>query len=668
MAAALLFWGAHTGLLPVAVAVAALLEGSRLIRARWTFSHADFDRISNICMTLFLGTAVYLFFSEGTISWNDFFADAGRRPEAIREKGRAALLLIQWLPMLFLPLIAAQVFSATNSVDAATFSWILRRWRREGEREGVNLSFAYLGVCLLAASASNRRSPWFFAGLALVIAWALWSQRSRRFPAGVWVGLFLVAVAGGYGGHIGLARLQAMLEQMNVPWFSKFAALNINAKQTRTMIGSIGRLKLSDRIVLRVRTDGQPPPDLLREASYNLYRGGIWLNLGKEFTSVASESNYTSWVVASNPAPRAVTIGKYLSRGGGILPLPLATAVLDELPYGNLEKNAFGVVRVSGGPGLAIYTARYGDIAAMDAAPTREDRHVQDLEQATIARVADAIGLQPGMRARAAMARVEQFFASNFTYSSYLDGSHRNLSNETALARFLLKNRSGHCEYFATATVLLLRQAGVPARYAIGYAVEEGKGNKYVVRERHAHAWTLVYYDNAWHDFDTTPASWNAVEMQHASWFLPVKDFFSEIWFQFSKWRWSSIEWRKYFIWAPVPLLVVALAMFYLKRQWRSAPRGPGKGSATQAWPGLDSELYLIEREFAARGFGRHPSESWRRWLRRITESTAEVGPLPDIITLHYRYRFDPSGLDATQRNALRTEVNAYLSAQRQKR
>ena len=41
----------------------------------------------------------------------------------------------------------------------------------------------------------------------------------------------------------------------------------------------------------------------------------------------------------------------------------------------------------------------------------------------------------------------------------------------TPLADFLLRTRSGHCEYYATATVLLLRAAGIPARYAHANAV-----------------------------------------------------------------------------------------------------------------------------------------------------------------------------------------------------
>src|SRR5687768_3950164 len=47
--AALLFWGWQTGLLPVAVVLACVLEGSRFSKVRWQFSQADLNRIWNLC-------------------------------------------------------------------------------------------------------------------------------------------------------------------------------------------------------------------------------------------------------------------------------------------------------------------------------------------------------------------------------------------------------------------------------------------------------------------------------------------------------------------------------------------------------------------------------------------------------------------------------------------
>jgi hypothetical protein len=57
---------------------------------------------------------------------------------------------------------------------------------------------------------------------------------------------------------------------------------------------------------------------------------------------------------------------------------------------------------------------------------------------------------------------------------------------------------------------VLLRAAGIPARYATGYSVQEGSEieQRYVVRASHAHAWVLAWVDGRWREVDTTPAVW----------------------------------------------------------------------------------------------------------------------------------------------------------------
>jgi len=73
---------------------------------------------------------------------------------------------------------------------------------------------------------------------------------------------------------------------------------------------------------------------------------------------------------------------------------------------------------------------------------------------------------------------------------------------------FLQKERAGHCEYFATAAVLFLRQLGIPSRIVLGYrgGTFNGVSRVLEVRERNAHAWVEVYYPMiGWIQFDPTP-------------------------------------------------------------------------------------------------------------------------------------------------------------------
>ncbi len=60
---------------------------------------------------------------------------------------------------------------------------------------------------------------------------------------------------------------------------------------------------------------------------------------------------------------------------------------------------------------------------------------------------------------------------------------------------FLINTREGHCEYFASAMVLMLRSVGIPSRIVSGYKSHEWNpiGGYFVVRQLHAHAWAEVY-------------------------------------------------------------------------------------------------------------------------------------------------------------------------------
>ncbi len=72
----------------------------------------------------------------------------------------------------------------------------------------------------------------------------------------------------------------------------------------------------------------------------------------------------------------------------------------------------------------------------------------------------------------------------------------------------LFKTRRGYCDYYATAMVVMLRAAGVPARYAQGYAMggyDYGR-RAYFVTQRDAHAWVEVYFPGyGWIEFEPTP-------------------------------------------------------------------------------------------------------------------------------------------------------------------
>jgi transglutaminase-like putative cysteine protease len=72
---------------------------------------------------------------------------------------------------------------------------------------------------------------------------------------------------------------------------------------------------------------------------------------------------------------------------------------------------------------------------------------------------------------------------------------------------FLFDSRTGFCDYYASAAVLMLRSLGVPSRLAAGYASGEydAETGEYVVSEADLHSWPEVYFPGyGWVEFEPT--------------------------------------------------------------------------------------------------------------------------------------------------------------------
>jgi transglutaminase-like putative cysteine protease len=646
LGAALLFWGWQTGFLLVALPLAVLIEAARALTWRIELSSTDFHRVTDLGTLLVAVSGVYLFSTTGT-------ARTAAGP-------RAMTLLFQWFPLLLFPLIASQIYSVAGRVPLTAFFWGLRRQAARDPAARpvpVDLGYLYVALCVLSASAANRRTLDFYAALCVLAGWALWSWRSRRFSPLWWAPLIVVAAVVGYGGHIMLHRLQQAFEQTAFDYLFSLVHRDTDPFRATTAIGHLGGLKFSDRTVLRVEPrDGLRVPFLLREATYDVYNRSAWVASGAAFTPVQPEADGETWKFASGRSPgERVTVSAYLNRGRGVLALPGGAFEIDRLAVVGVRRNRLGAVKVEEGLGLVSFTALFGPDGPLDGPPADADLRVSPQEAGIISQVASELGLD-GLSPSEKVKRVEAYFKGNFRYSLWKGERAR---QETPLEEFFLRTRAGHCEYFATATVLLLRAAGVPARYAVGFSVQEWSGleRRWIVRARHAHAWTLAHVDGAWRDVDTTPAVWADAEREAGSILEPLRDVWSWGGFLFARWRWSEEESGvgEYAAWLLIPLVLLLVWRLYSRRRV-----GRGRGTAESAplapRPGQDSEFYLIERRLAAAGRGRRPSEPASAWIERV-----HAPELRSIMALHYRYRFDPAGLDATERAALRTSAETWL-------
>lgn len=643
LGAIVLFWGQQSGLWPVALVAAAALEGSRLVSRRWDLTPLHFGRISDLSAVGFLAMAAYAYLGE--------------------DAGNSFTKLTAWLPVVYVPLVVAQRYSAQSRIALSALFIFLREGKHEWSSASIDLAPAFAVLCLLSAAAANVRGPGFYAGLMLLSAWALWSRKPASTPRLAWSAIFAAAAVVGWVGQLGLGRLQERLERAATAFMIAAAQSDSDALSSLTAMAHIGKLKQSDRVVLRVRAPEGKPPALLRLAAYNRYAGLEWFAKNADLKSLAPDADGRTWTLATGPlspsgrgqgegaVSSTLELSYELPTGSGVLPLPPGAVRVEGLAAAALSGNRLGAVKADGARAQASYRAAFRPLAP--AAADADDALVPPVHAPVFERVARDLGLTRE-DPRGSALKVARHFADAFTYSVYRQAG---TGRHDPLAEFLLESKTGHCEHFASATVLLLRAAGIPARYATGYLIEEYSGleGAYVARGRHAHAWALVHLDGRWEDLDTTPPAWVGLESERAPWHRPLSDVWGWAGFRLRA-AWGRLGSQKGRL---VALLVAALLFL----TWRIARDfgSPGVGAEAaarrpQPRAGSDSELYRVERRLAELGLGRRDWEPVSAWTERLAASPGArfpVDSLRSLAALHERYRFDPRGLAAHERRRL---------------
>ncbi len=647
LGAALLLWGWHVDLPFIAIFLAVFFEGSRFIRRRLNFSIKALYRIWDLCSIFLLVAAAYLY--------------------TLNKPSGVVLNIIQWTPLIFLPIMAAQAFGNNNKMELSVFFLMLRKSKFKGgisPQAMVNISYPYLVLCIAASSASNLRTLWFYGGVFFLVGWALWFIRSGKFSFFTWGALLLLAGILGYGGGMGLHRLQKVLEERFVNVYAEFLLGNIDPFKTSTAIGEIGTLKLSGKIVFQVESKSDWSM-LLTQTSYNIYRGSSWYTVKSLLKPLRLEPDGKTWVLQKKiSGAKELTISTYLSGGKGILALPEGSFQIEKLPAGKMLKNRLGAVKVEEGPGFAIYKARFNPAYSLNAPPDEMDLRLPEKEAPVISKISDDLDLL-SMSPKEILRRTTSFFRKNFKYSLELESGG---IGSSPLEDFLLRTRVGHCEYFATATVLLLRRAGIPARYAVGYQIHEydAQNDRFLVRERDAHAWAIAYVEEKWMVVDTTPIVWIQMDKKNSSFFEPLSDLWSQCVFLFSAWRWGEKEKgaQIFFGYLLVPLLLLLAWRITTGSKLIHEKNKKEIQKPKDPLPGLDSVFFKIEKRLTDLGLVRYPGETIFTWVNRLEAAHiphVSMDSLKPAVELHYRHRFDPLGITIVEKVELKNQVDLWL-------
>ena len=322
-------------------------------------------------------------------------------------------------------------------------------------------------------------------------------------------------------------------------------------------------------------------------------------------------------------------------RGGGSSASGRCERAL-ELDVAGIEKSALGAIYVEEGPELLEFVMTYDFGERFEPLPARGDLFVPQPEREVVDEVMRENKLFGATQAET-LENIERFFAT-FRYSVDL----KNKAGDSVVADFLKNTHEGHCEYFATATVLMLRNAGIAARYRTGFMLDEYNSfeNALVARKRDAHAWVIAYIDDRWVTVDTTPPQWKELDSEGKSFFEPVSDFFSWIKMNYEIYRRKkSSEFNNILI-----LLAVILTSFLMVRVYLRKKRVK-EGENQEVLPfkiqGGDSPLYKILDFYEKAGLKREENETLRRWVEKNKEKLGENIDFYSFVRLHEELRFD---------------------------
>lgn len=383
---------------------------------------------------------------------------------------------------------------------------MLQFWRREptGGARAPFTVFLSAMVFLVGCNAFEDASrylwylaPLFFFFFALGLPGL--RQRSQNFGALRYALLPVVAalLIGGLT-HASVARNKNELNLLGSQALPGRRLSPSMGMSGQPILGSSFTLRDSLTRVLRITHPGEDP--YLRGMTFDTYASRTWgppleqrvfLNLPRQPSVAGPKARY-----------------ERLDDASGLLFAPLHSAAIVSEDAHSIEwaAQSDGPLRTPPTDTSALtYDVAEGQSGVLSAAPTAaglsrdltvppdiDKRVVAEAQEITYARKKPADKITAIVR----------FLQTNNAYSLTVSpGTGEPVSN------FILQRKAAHCEYFASAAVIMLRATGVPTRYVSGYFAHEGDGkDTLLVRQRDAHAWAESWVPGTgWVTVDATP-------------------------------------------------------------------------------------------------------------------------------------------------------------------
>lgn len=481
----------------------------------------------------------------------------------------------------------------------------------------------------------------------------------------------------------------------------------------RVELGVIGPVKQDPSIVMRVEVPEKSGPNSKREplylrgVAYNRYDGKSWSNslLQRRMLTELPQGTFTLRTPGAKPPTQARALRQ------DILLEPLDTAVLFGAPlafavrgdFHSVQSDLMGSLHLALPAHARIQYTIYSSPVTLNPAERADaallypeyilqqylqipavNRQILDLAQRVT---------QPATTVSQAVSLIHTHLLANYRYNLDVPS----LQSAHPLEDFLLTRKTGYCEHYATAMVVLLRAAGIPSRLVTGFLATEWNefGGYYTVRQRDAHAWVEVYFPRSgWITMDPTPpapenfeqTSWqsavrvmDSVRLQWDRLFVhfsandqltvvqgireggeAVRTKFSESLNSLSARSAATLRRFMYsFTSSAIPetvlLIILAFIAVYARRRLlRSSQNTSAATDRLSVHQRTVVTLYTTMLHYLAkRGIGKPASATPMELLRHVREEWAEAWPCADALTqLYTRVRFGHEPLTAEDHRA----------------
>jgi len=428
-----------------------------------------------------------------------------------RERDHIYLAMLAFLEVLSAAMLTVDTvflgaFTAFSLIAVVTF--IAMEMRRSSS---VALNSAPLPFA--ASRHGRRRTPFSLFGFAM-----------SKMAAGIVLGMLLSA-----------SVIFFALPRLSYGYLSKFAQQNslVSGFSDNVNLGEIGRIQQSSQTVAHIKVDNDLSGTYgqrlyLRGTALTRFDGVRWLNPPRQTEVMPSRGGY--FPLAGRNSPISPIIERF------------AFSSTHNIIRYRVEMEPIGtnVIFLLSQPRFAI--GRFREISVdLDESVVNQDRErivadyaaVSDLSQPSESELKAFTGdIPPELTARylsvppldpridrlahsiadpygspyEKAAAIQNHLTTKFGYTLELPDS----TPADPLADFLFRRKQGHCEYFASAMAIMLRDVGIPSRIITGFRGGEFNQltSSYILRAKDAHAWVEAYMPGAgWVTFDPTPAS-----------------------------------------------------------------------------------------------------------------------------------------------------------------